>query len=81
VEFYQLMLGGSPGNDASIGKILGAALSEDEIVGAIEKVLERYLLVRESPDERFLETVRRVGLEPFKQAVYGGATAAAAGAA
>jgi sulfite reductase (NADPH) hemoprotein beta-component len=70
-EFYQLMLGGSPGNDASIGKILGAALAQNEIVDAVEKVLDRYLSVRESSDERFLEAVRRVGFEPFKEAVYG----------
>jgi len=70
-EFYQLMLGGSPGNDASIGKILGRALAQDEIVDAVENVLDRYLEVRESPDERFLETVRRVGFDPFKEAVYG----------
>jgi len=70
-EFYQLMLGGSPGNDASIGKILGRALAQDEIVDAIEKVLGRYLDVRESADERFLETVRRVGFAPFVDAVYG----------
>ena len=71
VEFYQLMLGGSPGNDASIGKILGRALAQDEIVDAVEKVLDKYLAIRESSDERFLETVRRVGLDPFKLAVYG----------
>ncbi len=76
-EFYQLMLGGSPGNDASIGKILGAALPQDAIVDAIEKVLDRYLTIRESPDERFLEAVRRVGFEPFKEAVYGAAAASA----
>ncbi len=70
-EFYQLMLGGSPGNDASIGKILGRALAQDEIVDAVEKVLGRYLEIRESTDERFLETVRRVGFDPFKEAVYG----------
>ncbi|MBA3455728.1 MAG: nitrite/sulfite reductase [Deltaproteobacteria bacterium] len=70
-EFYQLMLGGSPGNDASIGKILGRALAQDEIVDAVEKVLGRYLEIRESTDERFLDTVRRVGFDPFKVAVYG----------
>jgi sulfite reductase (NADPH) hemoprotein beta-component len=70
-EFYQLMLGGSPGNDAAIGKILGRALAQDEIVDAVEKVLGRYLEERESPEERFLETVRRVGFDPFKEAVYG----------
>ena len=70
-EFYQLMLGGSPGNDAAVGKILGRALAQDEIVDAVEKVLDRYLVIRESPDERFLDTLRRVGLDPFKVAVYG----------
>jgi sulfite reductase (NADPH) hemoprotein beta-component len=74
-EFYQLMLGGSPGNDASIGKILGRALAQDEIVDAIDKVLGRYLVVRDGPDERFLETVRRVGFDPFREAVYGTAEA------
>ncbi len=77
-EFYQLMLGGSPGNDASIGKILGPALPQDAIVDAIEKVLDRYLQVRESTDERFIETVRRVGFAPFKQAVYGDGPSAVA---
>ena len=43
-------------------------------VDAVEKVVERYLAIRESPDERFLETVRRVGLDPFKLAVYGEVT-------
>ncbi|MBA3498906.1 MAG: nitrite/sulfite reductase [Myxococcota bacterium] len=79
-EYYQLMLGGSPGNDASIGKILGAALAQGEIIDAVEKVLSRYLEVRESTDERFVETVRRVGLDPFKHAVYGDAPAIAVGA-
>ena len=70
-EYYQLMLGGSPGNDASIGKILGRALAQHELVDAIEKVLGRYLVIRESTDERFIETVRRVGFAPFVDAVYG----------
>jgi sulfite reductase (NADPH) hemoprotein beta-component len=77
-EFYQLMLGGSPGNDASIGKILGAALAQNEIVNAVEKVLARYTEIRDSADERFIETVRRVGLDPFKQAVYGDAASTGA---
>jgi len=75
-EYYQLMLGGSPGNDASIGEILGAALAQDEIISAVERVLTRYLDIRESADEPFIETVRRVGLDPFKEAVYGVAEAA-----
>jgi sulfite reductase (NADPH) hemoprotein beta-component len=73
-EFYQLMLGGSPGNDASIGTILGAALPQTEIINAVEKVLTRYLEVRDSADERFIDALRRVGHEPFKAAVYGAST-------
>jgi len=76
-EFYQLMLGGSPGNDASIGKILGRALAQDEIVDAVENVLGCYLSRRDSPDERFLETVRRIGFDPFREAAYGTASPAA----
>ena len=76
VEFYQLQLGGSPGNDASVGKILGPALPQDEIVSAVAKVLDKYLGLRESAEETFLEAVRRVGLDPFKEAVYGGEKAA-----
>ena len=79
-EWYQLLLGGSPGNDASIGTILGAALAQHEIIDAVERVIERYLEIRESADERFIETVRRVGLDPFKHAVYGAPRAAAAAA-
>jgi len=74
-EWYQLMLGGSPGNDASIGTILGAALPQNGIIDAVETVITTYLAVRESSDERFIETVRRVGHEPFKRAVYGEALA------
>ncbi|HSC87167.1 MAG TPA: nitrite/sulfite reductase [Polyangiaceae bacterium] len=77
VEAYQLQLGGSPGNDASIGKILGPAFAEDEIVDAVEKVIVKYLELRDSAEETFLQTVRRVGLEPFKQAAYEKAPAAA----
>jgi sulfite reductase (NADPH) hemoprotein beta-component len=69
-EFYQLMLGGSPGNDASIGQVLGRALTQDELVDALERVLQRYVALRESPDDRFLDVVRRTGLAPFKDAVY-----------
>jgi sulfite reductase (NADPH) hemoprotein beta-component len=81
-EWYQLLLGGSPGNDASIGTILGASLAAHEIIDAVERVIERYLEIRESREERFIDTVRRTGLDPFKHAVYGAprVTAAAAGA-
>jgi sulfite reductase (NADPH) hemoprotein beta-component len=79
-EWYQLLLGGSPGNDASIGTILGAAIAQNDIVDAVERVIERYLEVRESAEERFIETVRRVGHDPFKHAVYGAPRVAVAAA-
>ena len=70
-EAYQLVLGGAPGNDASIGKIVGRAFSRAEIVDAIQTVLETYLAGRDGEDERFIDYFRRVGLVPFKEALYG----------
>ncbi len=72
VEHYQLMVGGSAADDASVGKILGPALTHDEIAPAVRAVLERYLTLRSSASERFLDTYRRVGPAPFKEAVYEG---------
>jgi sulfite reductase (NADPH) hemoprotein beta-component len=71
VEFYQLQLGGSGAEDASIGEILGPGFGEHEIVDAVERVVDTYLEKREG-DERFLDTVRRIGLEPFKERAYAG---------
>ncbi|MGR4865882.1 nitrite/sulfite reductase [Caulobacter sp. LARHSG274] len=68
-EFYQLSLGGSGAEDASIGKILGPALPADRVAPAIDTLVEAYLSFR-TGEERFLDTYRRVGLEPFKEAVY-----------
>lgn len=70
-EHYQLMLGGSSGFDASLGKVLGRALTIDEIGPAVERVALAYLGLRSAPGERFLDTYRRVGAQPFKEAVYG----------
>ena len=68
-EFYQLSLGGSGAEDASIGKILGPALPADRVASAVDQLVGAYLNVR-ADGERFLDTYRRVGLEPFKEAVY-----------
>ncbi|PVM86418.1 nitrite/sulfite reductase [Caulobacter endophyticus] len=68
-EFYQLSLGGSGAEDASIGKILGPALPADKVAPAIDTLVDTYLAARQG-EERFLDTYRRVGLEPFKEAVY-----------
>jgi sulfite reductase (NADPH) hemoprotein beta-component len=70
VENYQLLLGGSGAEDASIAQILGPGFSEEGIVDAVEKVTDVYLRER-AADERFLDTYRRVGAAPFKEAVYG----------
>ncbi|MGH6946094.1 MAG: nitrite/sulfite reductase, partial [Kiloniellales bacterium] len=68
-EFYQITLGGSANQDAALGAILGPAFSYDDVVDAIEKVVDAYLEVRDQ-DETFLETYRRLGLKPFKERVY-----------
>ncbi len=70
VENYQLTLGGSGAEDVSIGKITGPGFDEDGIVDAVEKAVEKYRELRKG-DERFVDTYRRVGMEPFKEAVYG----------
>jgi len=70
-ENYQLLLGGSGAEDATLAKILGPGFDENGIVTAVEKVITRYKTLRADPAERFLDTYRRVGAEPFKEAVYG----------
>ncbi|HWK35106.1 nitrite/sulfite reductase [Sphingomonas sp.] len=69
-ENYQLLLGGSGAEDASLGKITGPGFDENGIVDAVEKVTDVYLRER-SDGERFLDTYRRLGMEPFKEAIYG----------
>lgn len=70
VENYQLLLGGSGAEDVSLAKITGPGFSEDGIVDAVEKATDVYL--RERTDgERFVDTYRRVGMQPFKEAIYG----------
>ena len=68
-EFYQLTLGGSAAEDAAVGQALGPALPYDRVAGAIDTIVETYLRERHGA-ERFLDTVRRTGVAPFKEAVY-----------
>ena len=68
-EYYQLSLGGSGAEDATLARILGPALSTEQVPEAVESIVETYLKDRE-PGERFLDTLRRIGPEPFKEAVY-----------
>ena len=69
-ENYQLLLGGSGAEDTSQAKITGPGFSEDGVVDAVERTIEKYRELRD-PGERFLDTYRRVGFEPFKEAIYG----------
>jgi sulfite reductase (NADPH) hemoprotein beta-component len=70
VETYQLSLGGSADETCSIGDITGRGFSADGIVDAVETVVETYLRLRTSGSEDFLSTLRRVGMAPFKDALY-----------
>ena len=69
-EAYQLLLGGSGAEDASLAKILGPGFDENGIVDAVDKLIAFYRSARSAPTERFLDTYRRLGAAPFKEAVY-----------
>ncbi|MCR9181163.1 MAG: nitrite/sulfite reductase [Erythrobacteraceae bacterium] len=69
-ENYQLSLGGSEAEDVSLAKITGPGFDEDGVIAAVEKVTDVYLATR-ADGERFLDTYRRIGMEPFKEALYG----------
>lgn len=68
-EFYQLTLGGSAAEDAAIGSIVGPAVQGAHVTDAVETLIETYLSLRQ-PKESFLAAFRRVGVKPFKEALY-----------
>ncbi len=70
-EHYQLTLGGRADDAAAIGKITGPGFSADGIVDAVETVVETYLTLRLDPTERFIDTLERLGPQPFKERLYG----------
>jgi len=70
-ENFQLSLGGSEAEDVSLAKITGPGFDEDGVIAAVETVTDVYLGARRD-GERFLDTYRRIGMEPFKEALYGG---------
>ena len=72
VESYQITLGGDGGPDAVIGERTGPGFAYDQIIPAIERIVGAYLALRASPAETFLEAYRRLGLGPFKAALYAG---------
>lgn len=75
-EYYQITLGGSGDENCAIGEIVGRAFSSDDIVDAVERVVETYLVERANPQESFLEAYRRIGVEPFQRALYPAVTEA-----
>jgi sulfite reductase (NADPH) hemoprotein beta-component len=77
-ELYQITLGGSADNETSIGDIIGRGFEPEKVTDAIEKVVDTYLGLRLSPEETFITAYRRVGPQPFKTALYGGAAVEAA---
>ena len=70
VESYQLTLGGSGDETCSIGDITGRGFSSEKIVDAVETVVDTYLNLRRDAEEDFLSAYRRVGMKPFKDALY-----------
>ncbi|VDC32120.1 nitrite/sulfite reductase [Pseudogemmobacter humi] len=70
VENYQITLGGSGAEDAAIGDKTGPGFAYDQVVPAVERILRAYLAEREGPQESFLDAFRRLGMEPFKAALY-----------
>ncbi|MBU1176556.1 MAG: nitrite/sulfite reductase [Alphaproteobacteria bacterium] len=70
-ELYQITIGGDATEQASIGTILGPGLSAEQVPGAVETLVDTYLLARASPEESFIAAHRRLGDAPFKEALYG----------
>ncbi|MHA3096608.1 nitrite/sulfite reductase [Acinetobacter brisouii] len=68
-EFYQITLGGNSDHDASIGDILGPSFAADAVPDVVEEILNTYLDLRQEGEE-FIETYRRVGIQPFKERAY-----------
>ena len=69
-EWYQLTLGGSAENDATLGDRTGPSVARADVAEAVERIIQTYLDQREGEDETFLECYRRVGMKPFKQRIY-----------
>jgi sulfite reductase (NADPH) hemoprotein beta-component len=70
-EAYQITLGGSADETCAVGTLTGPGFTSETIVDAVEKVVQAYLKLRNGPAEDFLTAYRRVGMAPFKEALYG----------
>ena len=69
-EFYQITLGGRADEQATLGTLLGPAVPYEQVADVIEDVVAAYVELRSRPDELFIDTVKRIGVEPFKERVY-----------
>jgi sulfite reductase (NADPH) hemoprotein beta-component len=69
-EFYQVTLGGKADENATLGALLGPAVKYDDVADVVEDIVATYVELRERPDELFIDTVKRIGIEPFKERVY-----------
>jgi sulfite reductase (NADPH) hemoprotein beta-component len=74
-EWYQITIGGAAGADASLGTVIGPSVPKAQVAETIERLLEVYVQERD-PEERFLDTVRRLGVKPFKERAYAAPIAA-----
>ena len=72
-EWYQVSIGGAQGNNSALGKVIGPSFARADVPDVVEKLIEFYLEQRDSPEERFIDVVQRLGIEPFKRRVYGDA--------
>jgi sulfite reductase (NADPH) hemoprotein beta-component len=75
-EWYQITIGGSAREASSLGQVIGPSVPQDEVAAIIERILDVYRELRHE-DERFIDTVRRVSVTPFKERVYAKDLAAA----
>jgi sulfite reductase (NADPH) hemoprotein beta-component len=74
-EWYQITIGGAAGADASLGSVIGPSVAKHDVAQTIARLLDVYVEERQ-PEERFLDTVRRLGVKPFKERVYAAPAAA-----
>lgn len=69
-EWYQITLGGQQGVNASLGKVIGPSFSADEVPAVIKEILNIYIAQRDTEEEEFIDCYNRIGLDPFKEAIY-----------
>jgi sulfite reductase (NADPH) hemoprotein beta-component len=69
-EFYQITIGGRADESAQMGTLIGPAVPYVDVADVIEDIVEAYLALRARPDELFVDTVKRLGVEPFRERVY-----------